>query len=222
MIRTALRWSGRALLALLAMIAGYVVAGFAGGALAANGTWRPPAEGVRIYVEDNGIHTGLVLPVAAAGVDFRDLLHSDALADPRYAGLDHVVFGWGDRGFCVLTPRWSDVRPGTVLRAAIGSADTVVHVEHVPEPGNDAHRRALLLRPDEYRRLAAFVRATFATAPGAFAPIHGYGRNDAFYAGRGTYSAINTCNAWTGAALRSAGVKMGWWTPFPSTVMRWL
>jgi uncharacterized protein (TIGR02117 family) len=222
MIRTALRWSGRALAALVALIAAYAVSGLVGGALPANRDWRPPSDGVRIYVEDNGIHTGLVLPVAAAGVDFRDLLRPEALADPRYASLDHVVFGWGDRGFYVLTPRWSDVRPGTVLRAAIGSRDTVVHVEHVREPGVDVHRRALLLRPEEYRRLAAYVRATFAVEPGAPPPIHGYGSNDAFYAGRGTYSALNTCNAWTGAALRRAGVKMGRWTPFPNTVMQWL
>ena len=222
MIWSALRWSGRAALALVALIAVYAVAGLVGGAVPANRDWHPPAEGVRIYVEDNGIHTGLVLPVTAAGVDFRDLLHPEALADPRFASLDHVVFGWGDRGFYVLTPHWSDVRPGTVLRAAVGSNDTVVHVEHVPEPGVDAHRHTILLRPEEYRRLAAFVRATFAAEPNALAPVHGYGRNDAFYAGRGTYSALYTCNAWTGAALRAAGLKMGWWTPFPSTVMQWI
>ena len=26
---------------------------------------------------------------------------------------------------------------------------------------------------------------------------------------------------WTGAALAEAGVKVGWWTPFPQMVLRW-
>ncbi|MEJ8631383.1 DUF2459 domain-containing protein [Sphingomonas sp. I4] len=40
--------------------------------------------------------------------------------------------------------------------------------------------------------------------------------------GKGRYSAAHTCNNWTGNALAAAGVRMGWWTPFPWTVMRWL
>jgi uncharacterized protein (TIGR02117 family) len=79
--------------------------------------------------------------------------------------------------------------------------------------------RTLVLRPDEYRRLAAFIRRSFAGRP---AHRHGYGGWDVFYDARGTYSAVRTCNAWTGEALRHAGVRMGSWTPFPYTVMRWL
>ena len=59
----------------------------------------------------------------------------------------------------------------------------------------------------------------------AFAPqssaYRGYAGYDAFYTARGHYSAIRTCNAWTGDALRYAGVRIGRWTPFPVTVMRW-
>jgi uncharacterized protein (TIGR02117 family) len=222
MILSALRWIGRACLALFALVVTYAAAGFTGGAIATNDSWRPPEQGVRIYVESNGVHTGLVLPLRAAGVDFRDLLKPGDLRDPATAAFSHIAVGWGDRSFYVSTPSWADVRPGTVLRAAIGSHDTVVHVEHVPEPRVEPERRSILLRPDEYRRLAAYVRATFARARGAPAPIHGYFRNDAFYAGIGTYSALNTCNAWTGSALRNAGVRMGIWTPFPNTVMQWI
>lgn len=222
MIRRLLRGAGFTLVSVVGLVAFYALAGFVGGAIPANRGWTPPAEGVRIYVEDNGIHTGLVLPMTTADVDFRDLFRPGDIADPRYAGLSHVVFGWGDRGFYVSTPHWSDLRLMTVLRAATGSRDTVMHIEHVPEPRVDAHPRSILLRPEEYRRLAAYVRATFATDPGRAPPIHGYGRNDSFYAGRGTYSAVTTCNAWTGAALRAAGLKMGIWTPFPRTVMQWI
>ena len=78
--------------------------------------------------------------------------------------------------------------------------------------------RSVLLRPAEYRRLAAYVRASFAAEPRRY---RGYDANDVFYAARGRYSALRTCNAWTGDALRQAGVRIGRWTPFPVTVTAW-
>ncbi|GGO95899.1 TIGR02117 family protein [Stakelama pacifica] len=205
------------LLTIALVFAGYGAAGLIGGAIPANAAWQPPEQGIRIYIEDNGIHTGIVVPKRAAGVDWNTIVRSQDIADPRYAAYDHLAFGWGDRAFYIGTPRWADVRPATVLRAAIGSNDTVLHVEHVPVPEPGGRVRTVLLRPQEYRRLAGFIRASF--APGAPRARHGYGPYDAFYAGEGRYSALNTCNSWTGAALRFAGVRMGVWTPLPVSVM---
>lgn len=221
--RCLLRWLGRAVLAVAALLLGYGGAGWIGGLIPANADWQEPAQGIRIYVEDNGIHTGIVLPVRAAGVDWSDLVRGEDLRDPRFAGHGWRSFGWGDRDFYLNTPTWADLRPGRVLKAAIGSRDTLMHVDFIPEPAEGPKVRAITLRPGEYRRLAAFIRASFHTgADGRAARYPGYGSYDAFYRGTGTYSAIRTCNAWTGEAFRAAGVKMGRWTPFPMTVMRWL
>lgn len=212
------RWGGRgvALLALLAVA--YAVAGLIGGALPANPSWRQPADGVRIYVETNGIHVGIVVPKVAADVDWRGLAAGADLADPRYAAYDHLAIGWGERAFFLETATWADLRFRTILAAARGSDATLLHVEHVPAPRTGDDVRAILLRPDEYRRLAAFIRAS--VAPGR--QRHpGYGRNDVFYAARGHYDAVRTCNAWAGDALRHAGVRIGRWTPFPMTVLAW-
>jgi hypothetical protein len=75
-----------------------------------------------------------------------------------------------------------------------------------------------MLSEAEYRRLAGFIAATI--RPGGRS-YPGYDAYDAFYDARGHYSAVATCNAWTGDALRFAGVRVGWWTPFPATVMWW-
>ena len=196
----------------------YLVAAVIGGLVPANDAWRAPARGVAIYVESNGIHTDLVLPKVAEGVDWRDLARPRDLRDARYANFDHVAIGWGDKAFFLGTPRWRDVRPGVVLAAAWGDDRTLLHVEHLPEPTLGPDVRRVVLRPDEYRRLAAFVRASVA-AGGAHYP--GYDRSDAFLDARGRYSALRTCNAWTGEALRMAGVRVGRWTPFPWMVLRW-
>src|SRR3546814_8948705 len=69
-------------------------------------------------------------------------------------------------------------------------------------------------------RLAAFIRASIDAAPGETPRIdRGYQDFDTFYGAKGRYDALMTCNAWTGAALRHAGVRVGAWTPFPATVM---
>lgn len=196
----------------------YAAAGMVGGSIPANPGWVQASDGVRIYVEDNGIHTGIVMPVSAAGVDWRGAFPARDLGDPRYAGFDHIAVGWGERAFYIETPTWSDLNLATVARAAIGSTRTVLHVEHLPAPATGKTVREIVLTPAEYRRLAAFVRETL----GAGGKVsNGYGPDDAFYDARGTYSAITTCNAWTGAALRRAGVRVGVWTPFPVTVMGW-
>lgn len=217
-LRIVWRWLWRALLALVALIVGYAASAAIGSSIPVNGGWSPPTGGVSIYVMDNGVHTDLVLPVTAAGVDWRDLVRPEHVADPRQAGRSHLAFGWGNRDFYLNTPSWSQLRVDRLLVALIGVGRTVLHVDHVSEPGSAPHIRSVMLRPDEYRRLAAYVRATFAGG----APVHGYGDSDAFYEARGGYSALDTCNQWTGGALRTAGVKMGAWTPLTVTVMRWL
>lgn len=198
----------------------YACAGLVGGALPTPSVPRPP-EGVTIWVENNGVHTGLVLPLVAAGVDWRPIVRPEHLRDPRLASR-WLAIGWGDRDFFLGTPTWADVDPGTVLAAAVGSSATLVHLEHIRRPGTGPDVRAVVLRPEEYRRLAAFVRASIDTRGGRLRWRHGYSRFDTFYAGTGRYSAVMTCNEWTGEALRRAGVRMGRWTPFPATVMAWL
>ena len=199
-------------------VLGYVVVGLVGGAVPANRDWRPPRDGVTVYLESNGVHVGIVVPKVAAGVDWRPLLPPGHLRDPRYAGYDHANFGWGEAKFYLKTPTWWDVRPATVAAAAVGSDRVLVHVDHAPAPPAGANVRAIVLRPAEYRRLAAYLRASMAARPGH---RFGYAANDVFYTGRGRYSAVCTCNAWAGDALRFAGVRVGQWTPFPVTVLWW-
>lgn len=211
-------WLGRAAAAVALVVAIYVAAGLVGGAIPVHPDWRAPATGVRIHVESNGVHTGLVMPARAAGIDWHADFPAADIADPRYAASGWVAVGWGDRGFYTETPHWSDIRPLTVLRAAWGGRPAVLHVEHVGEPAVSGDDRAVTLTPGQYRRLAAFIRASRGPG-GRVAP--GYGAYDIFYDARGSYSAIVTCNEWTGRALRAAGVRVGAWTPFPLDVTAW-
>ena len=216
-------WLARIMGGVVLVVALYVAAGFVGGAVAVNRDWVEPADGIVVFVESNGVHTGIVVPKVAGGIDWRGLARSEDLRDPRYAAYDHLSFGWGEKRFYLETPTWAEVKPATIAAAAFGSTATLVHVDHVPLPRASADVRRIVLRPAEYRRLAAYIRASLAdvSGNGGGARYPGYGGYDAFYEARGRYSAVTTCNSWTGAALRFAGVRVGAWTPFPATVLWW-
>lgn len=208
-----------ALALLVAMIVqGYWAAGWIGSAFAAPGAEARAAAGTAIYVEDNGIHTGIVLPKALLTPRLAARFAATALRDRRYGRHEWIAVGWGDRAFYLDTPTWRELSLSTVVAAAVGSDATVLHVEHVPPPVAGGAVRRVLLRPEQAARLVAFVDATLGEGPA----VRGYDAWDAFYPARGDYSAIRTCNAWTGEALRAAGVPMGRWTPFSGTVMWWL
>ncbi len=192
------------------------------GHVPANAAWHaPPASAsgtVTIYVQTNGLHTGIVMPAVANGIDWRRRIRSSDLPDPSGMGT-WLAFGWGDRAFYIDTPTWRQARLSTIARALTSTGPAVIHVDHLDPFVADESWRPLKLGPAEYRRLTAFVAATFADGRDV---TPGYTPRDVFYAARGHYSALRTCNVWTGDALRTAGVHMGVWTPFASDVMRWV
>lgn len=214
----------------LLALAGPVVAAVAY-LIAATALARLPVEGqpaarggVEIFVCTNGVHTDLVLPAVNGLADWTsDLRRSDFPgADPWTS---HFSFGWGDRAFYLETRRWSDLRLSTALSALFGGGPSVMHVYAMHSPAGSPDCGALVLGEGQYRALAAFLRDSFRRdGEGRVIPLpgSGYGATDLFYEAVGHYSPVETCNEWTGKALRAAGVTVGAWTPFEGNVMRWV
>jgi uncharacterized protein (TIGR02117 family) len=205
---------------LLAPLLAYFAAMIVLGLMPANAGWVEAEEGVVVFVNTNGVHTGIGMPVANEVMDWRPLMPAAHLKVPIAA--DYVFVGYGHRGFYLDTESWADLSPALALDAAFGQGATLVHVDHVQAPGEGPEQRALTLSREEYRRLVAFVRARFTLdAAGRTIPLlgRGYGEHDMFYEAEGGYSLWLTCNEWTGRALRAAGVRMGFWTPLEQAVM---
>lgn len=215
---------GRAVLAVfgwLCAACGLIALALAAGALVpANPGWTEPAPGsagtVDIFVETNGVHTGLVLPVFAQRVNwYDDFPITDA--NPALPAT-HVLIGWGSRDFYLETPTWADLDWRVAARAGLGLDTTLLHVVHLANPTAQSWRRPLRLSPEQYRRLAASIRSGRVEGGAA---IPGYTPDDVFYPARGRYTAAITCNEWIAERLREAGVKTGIWTPLAAGVMRW-
>jgi uncharacterized protein (TIGR02117 family) len=214
-------WLKRAGLFPLGLIAFYLGAALVGSHMPANPYWAETAGGITIYVETNGHHTGIVVPVAAAGIDLSLTFRPTDLGDSRLAG-NWLAIGWGDRDFYLNTATWADLRPGTALSALIGSGHTLLHVDHLDQPYPDNDQRAVRISRAEYNRLIAAVMSSLARGEDGYpVAIPGYGDRDLFYEAKGQYSLLQTCNGWTAQTLKTAGIKAPLWTPFSGGVMRW-
>lgn len=204
--------------------AGFLLAGY----LPVNRDFAPPAgdDSVRIFIRSNEIHTDLVLPTSedATRIDWRDLFSPQQfrgdISQARF-----VAVGWGNRGFFVDTPRWTDARLSTALGAVFPS-ETVLHVEYLSDAAPGAYFRELRISSEQYQRLADFVRRSVGEmdeqGQAVLATDVSYHQQDRFYVAAGSYHAFNNCNQWTGRGLRHAGVTTGIWTPLKSQVSCWL
>jgi uncharacterized protein (TIGR02117 family) len=153
------------------------------------------------------------MPVAAQGLDWAPLFPASDFATIN-PNASFIAFGAGEQRVFLDTPTWWDLTPGTAWSALTGGS-RVLHVEYVPSASYTV--REIRLRPEEYRRLWAAIRADLELDEhGRPTRIEhsGYGQSDAFYRAAGTANAINTCNSWVAAKLRVAGVETSLWPPF--------
>ncbi|PJI39081.1 TIGR02117 family protein [Ferrovibrio sp.] len=182
---------------------------------------------VPVYLMSNGWHVWVALPARAdkEGTDWGAWLAESSLGERLTEG-DYVAFGWGDRDFYLNTRRPVDFRPGLALAALLGRGPAAMHVMRVPEAaltGSEPKPRRLEVDTLQYRALTAYIWAGFARGgDGRPQPLPepGFGLDDAFFEATGRYSPFRTCNEWIGAGLRAAGLKTGWWTPFPYGLMQ--
>jgi uncharacterized protein (TIGR02117 family) len=192
------------------------------GLIPANMSWREADRGVTILVRTNGVHTWIVMPKVTPAMDWRPFAPPEHLRDPRWGAGDHIAVGYGNREFYLETPTWSDLSVSTAFLAFFGNGPTLLHVEHDHQPRPDEWQRPIVLRAEEYRRLAGYISARFQRdREGRTIPVlgRGYGPADMFYEANGGYSFVLTCNEWTGRALRHAGVRTGLWTPLEQSIM---
>ncbi|MBK5265241.1 MAG: TIGR02117 family protein [Alphaproteobacteria bacterium] len=212
----------RTLVIALALIASYLGLALAGSLLPANNDWVEPRQGVQIFVYSNGIHTGIVVPTVNDVQDWRTVVKAEHLPNPRYGASDHLLFGWGERNFYLKTPTWSDLRISIVAKSLLFSRHTLLHVDYVHDPAPGPDMRPVVISKAQYGRLVQQIEGFFRLdEKGRTQPVKGYGPADIFYESNGHYNLLQTCNNWTGAQLRSIGVRVGIWTPFSVSVMWW-
>ena len=204
-------------LLLLWLLAGFVGALLPGpsGGLAPGGA-EDRRDTVEIRLVGTAIHYDLVLPLTP-DLRRRFAFAADAGVAVNAPDADWLLVGWGARGFYTQAGSYSDIPLRAVARAALGDT-AVIRLEawrdFTPEdlPGT----RVLHLSPAGLTALVARIEADLGPPmPIAAAGLTG---RDAFFAARGRFSALRTCNVWVGEALRAADLSLGRWTPTPQAL----
>jgi uncharacterized protein (TIGR02117 family) len=210
----------RALLAVVAVMVLAVAAGtFVPRPLFDAEPSREAAETRRILVLSNPIHTDIAIPLDAETRAAFGFLGASGVpvGEP---GAEWLIIGRGGRAFYLETPTWAELKPMPLFRALTVDR-SVMHVD-VAGPIDEGHPsiRVFDLGAAEFRGLSEFIQASFVREDGdvVVIPDAGYGMYDRFFEAHGSFNALVGCNTWTARALRSAGIRTGWWNPLPQTL----
>lgn len=176
---------------------------------------------LEIYVKTNGVHTDLCFPVTTADFDWTKFVPITDFKSVNSATF--ISIGWGDKGFFLDTPEWSDLKLSTALNAAFFKSGTAMHVQYLKDAPLVSDRVAkVFISHQQYETLIDYVCNSFTQTNGdlELIPNRGYWSNDNFYEAHGNYHLFNTCNVWTNRALKLVGIKTGRFSLSAEGIMR--
>ncbi|MFN6115415.1 MAG: TIGR02117 family protein [Flavobacteriales bacterium] len=221
MLKQVLRYTLRALLVLVAIIALYAVTAMVLSRIRVPGEIVSHDE-ITAYILSNGVHTDIVLPVRNGKRDWSHVLPFSHTTG-RDSTAEWVAFGWGDKGFYLETPTWGDLTARVAFKAMFALGSSAMHVTYHKGLKEGPLCKRLRLSRGQYERLARYIEGSFAKdAAGRMQVIDtqaNYGPNDAFYEGVGSYHLFHTCNTWTNNALKACGQRACVWTPMDSGIL---
>jgi len=177
-----------------------------------------PTQGgdIPIYINSNGVHTDIVVPLKNDVKDWtKDILFSQTVAHDTVASF--VAFGWGDKGFYLDTPEWSDLKASTALKAAFYLGSSAMHTKFYNSLNEDAECKKIMVTREDYASLVKYIEQSFEldnSQKVQWICGHSYGKYDAFYEAQGRYSLFYTCNTWANQALKAGNQKAALWTPY--------
>lgn len=206
--------AGKTTLGFFELLLLYVISGFFMSFIAVNKD-AEQKDDVSIYIFSNGMHTDLVLPIKTKEVDWSKVVAFDhTLGKDSIA--DFVAFGWGDKGFYLNTPEWSDLKISTAFKAAFALSESAIHTTFYNEMTEGDNCVKINISEKNYKRLVNYVMDSFEKdESGQFVHIEttaNYGLNDSFYEAVGTYNLFYTCNTWANNGLKACSQKASLWT----------
>lgn len=213
-IKKALKFSLKLLLGFVGFSVLYILSAFLLPKIQVNSDVSEEGKTIPVYILSNGVHTDIVLPVKNDLHDWsQKVKFENTIAKDSTAIL--VAFGWGDKGFYLETPTWNDLKFSTAFKAASGLSTSAIHATFYKGLKENAQCKRLLVSEVEYMKLVDFINNSFEQYSDSLLKIETdavYGKNDAFYEAKGSYSLFHTCNTWTNNALKAGNQKAALWT----------
>ncbi len=224
LINSTARFIGNLALGLVLLIGVYLLVALLFTFIPANMFSKQPEKGITVYLKSNGVHTDIVVPTENKFYNW-----SESILPEDFGLISGETtwssFGWGDKGFYLNTPNWSDLKVTTALDAVMPFfGESAMHVTlYDEEPTESAHTKKIILTEEQYLILCAYISKSFTRSETEkFILLEGYHYahlHDNFYEAEGSYDLFTTCNTWTNSALKAAGVRTAFWAPFDKCVL---
>lgn len=213
-LKRTLKFFGKALLGLVAFLFIYVVSAYSLSRITVNSDAGKQAEEVAIYIKTNGVHTDIVLPVKNQFKDWSQQIKFES-TQSRDSTAAYLAFGWGDKGFYLDTPEWSDLKASTAFNAAFGLGNSAIHTTFYKNVNESKDCVKVMVSNENYQKITAYIESSFqldTLQNPIFIPATTYGKNDSFYEANGKYTLFHTCNSWANGALKASNQKAAFWT----------
>lgn len=221
-LRKILRILLKFLLGVLAFFVLYIICALVLPSFSVNSKDENPKEDVAIYIKSNGVHTDIVVPIKTKYKDWSEKLRFDHIPS-KDSTMRFVALGWGDKGFYLNTPEWSDLKFSTAFNAAFYLGTSAMHATFYKQIKENENCIKINISKQEYEKLIAYIEDSFQVdADGNPILINAttYGQNDSFYEANRRYSLFYTCNTWANNALKSADQKAALWSPTDTGIFR--
>lgn len=179
-----------------------------------NAKEQSQSEEVTLYIKTNGVHTDIVVPIKTKYKDWSETLKFSHIKS-QDATMQYIGLGWGDKGFYLNTPEWSDLKFSTAFVAAFGLGSSAMHATFYKEIRENEKCVKINVSAQEYQKLIAYVENTFdidENGKPILIDATTYGQNDSFYEAKGAYTLFYTCNTWANSALKAMDQKAALWT----------
>ena len=214
-LKQALKFTGRFILALVIFLVVYVLAILILSHITVNSI-PEKSEDITIYINSNGVHTDILVPVKndikdwTTEIKYNQTKSKDSL-------MHYVAFGWGDKGFYLDTPEWSDLKASTAAKAAFYLGTSAMHTRFYNVVKEDAECVKVTISKKDYQDMVKYIEDSFTLDDKAhvqWITNRSYGKYDAFYEGKGRYSLFYTCNTWANNCLKAGHQRAALWTVY--------
>ena len=210
---------------LILFLSTYLTIALIGASLPINTDYNPENGEIEIFVTSNGIHTDVCLPVETTLINWTEFIDTKTFRGIKQSP-EFISIGWGDKGFFIDTPDWSDLKASTAINAAFLPSSTAMHVTYLlRKPTESKSIKRCKITKEKYTELIEFIKQSFVIYPDMtpqLIPNVGYNSKDNFYEAKGSYYLFRTCNTWTNDALTIAGVRTSALALFENGILRHL
>jgi uncharacterized protein (TIGR02117 family) len=213
-VKGSVKTLGWAVLGIISFFVLYVILALLISKIPVNSDVSQNNKEIEIFILSNGVHTDIVVPIKN---EFKDWSKEIRFQHTKSKDIlvNYLAFGWGDKGFYLNTPEWSDLKASTALNAAFGLSSSAMHTTFYKNMQENASCKKIKISAEEYKKLVTYISESFqfdSSKRVQWISNYSYGNRDAFYEAKGSYNLFYTCNTWANNALKIANQKASLWT----------